>query len=179
MRIRLGTFLLITILAATVLGGLFGSRVNAGAPLEEDSQNLLRAFTDSLAVIQSKYARKVPSGELIESAIRGMLRTLDPHSSFFSRRDYDRLQEEQKGKYYGLGITIRAESPGSGRVLVVEPPAPGTPAHKAGLKAGDIISKIEGEAIDDWDLNEDVGILRRRTGRSAVRTPGSGRPTAS
>jgi carboxyl-terminal processing protease len=85
-----------------------------------------------------------------------MLRTLDPHSSFFSRRDYDRLQEEQRGKYYGLGITIRAESPGSGRVLVVEPPAPGTPAHKAGLKAGDVIAKIEGEAIDDWDLNEEV-----------------------
>jgi carboxyl-terminal processing protease len=156
MRIRLGTFLVIAILAGAILGGLFGNKVNAGAPLEESSQNLLKAFTDSLAVIQTKYAREVSSGDLIESAIRGMLRTLDPHSSFFSRRDYDRLQEEQKGKYYGLGITIRAESPGSGRVLVVEPPVSGTPAHKAGLKAGDVIAKIEGEAIDDWDLNEDV-----------------------
>jgi carboxyl-terminal processing protease len=156
MRTRLGTFLVVTILAGAILGGLFGNRVNADPPLEESSQNLLKAFTDSLAVIQTKYAREVRSGELIESAIRGMLRTLDPHSSFFSRQDYDRLQEEQKGKYYGLGITIRAESPGSGRVLVVEPPAPGTPAHKAGLKAGDVIAKIEGEAIDEWDLNEEV-----------------------
>ncbi len=156
MRIKLGTFLVVTILAGAILGGLLGDRVNADSPLEKSSQNLLKAFTDSLAVIQTHYARKVSSEELIESAVRGMLRTLDPHSSFFSRRDYDRLQEEQKGKYYGLGITIRAESPGSGRVLVVEPPAPGTPAHKAGLKAGDVIAKIEGEAIDDWDLNEEV-----------------------
>ena len=118
MRIRLGTYLIVTVLAGAILGGLFGNRVNADAPLEESSQNLLKAFTDSLAVIQSEYAREVSSSDLIESAIRGMLRTLDPHSSFFSRRDYDRLQEEQKGKYYGLGITIRAESPGSGRVPV-------------------------------------------------------------
>lgn len=156
MRTKLATYLIVTILAGTILGGLFGSRVNADTPLEESSQNLLKDFTDSLAVIQTQYARKVSSEELVESAIRGMLRTLDPHSSFFSRRDYDRLQEEQKGKYFGLGITIRAESPGSGRVLVVEPPAPGTPAHKAGLKAGDVIAKIEGEVIDDWDLNEEV-----------------------
>jgi carboxyl-terminal processing protease len=156
MRIRLGTSLIVTVLSGAILGGLFGNRVNADAPLEESSQTLLKAFTDSLAVIQNEYAREVSSGDLIESAIRGMLRTLDPHSSFFSRRDYDRLQEEQKGKYYGLGITIRAESPGSGRVLVVEPPVRGTPAYKAGLKAGDVIAKIEGEAIDEWDLNEDV-----------------------
>jgi len=156
MRTRLGTYLIVTVLAGAILGGLFGGRVNAGSPLEESSQNLLKAFTDSLAVIETQYAGEVSSGELVESAIRGMLRTLDPHSSFFTRRDYDRLQEEQKGKYYGLGITIRAESPGSGRVLVVEPPAPGTPAHRAGLKAGDVIAKIEGEAIDDWDLNEEV-----------------------
>ena len=142
MRIRLGSFLFVTIVACSILGGLFGNRVNAGPPLEESSQNLLKAFTDSLVVIQEQYARDVSSEKLIESAIRGMLRTLDPHSSFFSRRDYDRLQKEQKGKYYGLGITIRAESPGTGRVLVVEPPAPGTPAYKAGLKAGDVIAKI-------------------------------------
>ena len=156
MRNRLGTFLLISIAAAALLGGFLGGRVNAGPPLEKDNKDLLETFTEVFAKIQTGYAREVPSDELIENAIRGMLRTLDPHSSFFSTRDYDRLQEEQRGKYYGLGITIRPEAPGSGRVVVVEPPIPGTPAYKAGLRAGDVIAKIEGKPIDDWDLNSEV-----------------------
>lgn len=156
MRNRLGLFLLFVIVTAAVIGGVAGSQVNAEAPLEDDSQRLLKSFTEAIATIQGNYIREVPSEDLVESAIRGMLRTLDPHSSFFSRRDYNRLQEEQQGKYYGLGITIRPAAPGSGRVVIVEPPAPGTPAYKAGLRAGDVIATIEGEPIDDWDLNEEV-----------------------
>ena len=86
MRSRLGAFLFVTILASALIGGLIGNRVNAGSPLEKDSQNLLKAFTDTLAIVQENYAREVSSEKLVESAIRGMLRTLDPHSSFFSRR---------------------------------------------------------------------------------------------
>ncbi len=156
MRLRLATLLMTAIVAATLLGGLLGSRVSAKANLEPDSEKLLRSFSEILATVQENYADEVSSDKLVESAVRGMLRTLDPHSSFFSTQDYDRLQEEQKGKYFGLGITIRPESPGSGRVVVVEPPAPGTPAYKAGLRAGDVIAKIEGEPIDDWDLNTEV-----------------------
>lgn len=156
MRHRLGFFLAVVILSAAVLGGLLGDRVSAGAPLEKDTKDLLKTFTEVLATVQEQYVEKITSEEMVESAIRAMLRTLDPHSAFFSRSDYHRLQEEQQGKYYGLGITIRAEAPGSGRVLVVEPPAPGTPAYKVGLRAGDVISRIEGKPIDDWDLNEEV-----------------------
>ena len=155
-RIRLGTLLLFIVTLAAALGGLLGEKVSAETPLEEGSQKLLKTFTEVLATVQQNYAEKTKSDVLVGNAIRGMLRTLDPHSSYFSTEDYDRLQEEQKGKYYGLGITIRPESPGSGRVVVVEPPAPGTPAYKAGLHAGDVIAKIEGKPIDDWDLNEEV-----------------------
>lgn len=156
MRNRFGTLLLITIFLAAILGGLLGDRVRAGAPLEKDTQLLLRTFTEALATVQSHYVRPVPTADLVESAIRAMLHTLDPHSSFFAAPDYKRLQEEQQGKYYGLGITIRSEAPGSGRVVIVEPPAPGTPAYKAGLRFADVISKIEGEPIEDWDINEKV-----------------------
>ncbi len=155
-RIRLGTLIIFIVALAAVLGGLLGGKVSAETPLQEDSQKLLQTFTEVFAAVQQNYAEKTKSDVLVENAVRGMLRTLDPHSSFFSTEDYDRLQEEQKGKYYGLGITIRSESPGSGRVVVVEPPAPGTPAYKAGLHAGDVIAKIEGKPIDDWDLNEEV-----------------------
>lgn len=156
MRNRLGILVSIMVLTAALVGGFLGDRVNAGPPLEKNTEALLKNFTEVLAIVQARYVRPVKSDELVESSVRGLLRTLDPHSSFFATTDYSRLQEEQQGKYYGLGITIRAESPGSGRVLVVEPPAPGTPAYKVGMKAGDIISKIEGQPIDDWDLNEDV-----------------------
>ena len=156
MRNRLGIFLFVTVLITAVLGGWFGDRVSAGSPAEEDSDSWLRTFTSALASVEENYVQTVPTRELVESAIRGLLRTLDPHSSFFTRGDYNRLQEEQRGRYYGLGITIRAESPGSGRVVVVEPPTPGTPAYKSGIKAGDVISRIEGEPIGDWDLNREV-----------------------
>jgi carboxyl-terminal processing protease len=156
MKNRLGIFLLSSIMIAALLGGWFGEPLAAGPPLESDTNRLLKTFTAALATVQENYVEPVPTEELIESAVRGLLRTLDPHSSFFSVSDYNRLQEEQRGRYYGLGITIRAESPGSGRVAIVEPPSPGTPAYKVGLRAGDVISKIEGVPIDDWDLNGDV-----------------------
>ncbi len=153
---RLGVLLLLTILSATVLGGWFGERVNAGTPLEEETQKLLKSFTETLAIVESDFAHEPDTEDLLESAIRGLLRSLDPHSAFFSRTDYKKLREEQQGKYYGLGITIKPESPGSGRVVVVDPPASGTPAYKVGIRAGDVIAKIEGESIQDWELLEEV-----------------------
>ncbi|MCZ6770149.1 MAG: S41 family peptidase [Acidobacteria bacterium] len=156
MQNRLGIFLIITILTAALMGGWLGGPLGATPPSEADTDRLLKVFSEALAAIREHYVEPIPTEELVESAVRGMLRTLDPHSSFFSTSDYNRLQEEQRGRYYGLGISIRPESPGSGRVMVTEPPVPGTPAYKVGLRAGDVISKIEGEPIDDWDLNEEV-----------------------
>ena len=156
MQNKLGIFLISAVLVTALLGGWLGAPLSASAPLENETERLLQVFTGALAAIQEHYVEPIPTEELVESAVRGMLRTLDPHSSFFSVSDYNRLQEEQRGRYYGLGITIRAESPGSGRVVVVEPPAPGTPAYKVGLRAGDVISKIEGQPTDDWDLNKEV-----------------------
>ncbi len=155
MKNRFFFVLLFIIFLSSVLGGVFGDKVKS-VSASYDSKNLILRFTEVLALIQSQNVREVDSKKLVENAIQGLLRTLDPHSSFFATPDYSRLQEEQRGKYFGLGITIRPESPGSGRVLVVEPPVPGTPAYKSGIKAGDVISEISGESIEDWDINEEV-----------------------
>ena len=128
MQNRLGIFLIITILTAALLGGWLGGPLGASPPSEAETERLLKVFSEALAAIREHYVEPIPTEELVESAVRGMLRTLDPHSSFFSTSDYNKLQEEQRGRYYGLGISIRAESPGSGRVMVLDPPAPGTPS---------------------------------------------------
>jgi len=156
MKNRQGVLLLVTVIASSLIAGMVGTQVNADTDPNDVRTTLLRNFSETLAVVESEYVQEVESEDLVESGIRGMLRTLDPHSSFFSHSDYDKLQEQQKGKYFGLGISIRAEAPGSGRVVVVEPPAHGTPAYKAGLRAGDIIAEVEGEPIDDWDIDEEV-----------------------
>ena len=135
MRNRLPLILFVLVLFASVLGGLVGGRVRAGSSMRE-AEELILKFSEVLALIESSHVREVSPETLVENAIQGLLRTLDPHSTFFATPDYSRLQEEQRGRYYGLGITIRAEAPGSGRVLVVEPPVPGTPATKPGLRPG-------------------------------------------
>jgi len=155
MRNKTAFLLFLTIITTAILGGFLGNKVSAGSPSDE-TEKLLKTFTETLALVENNFAREVDSQQLVENAIRGMLSTLDPHSSFFAVADYNKLQEEQQGHYYGLGISIRAEAPGSGRVVVVDPPAPGTPAYKAGLQAGDVIAKVNGEPTDDWDVTDQV-----------------------
>ncbi len=178
-RHKLSIFFLLTILLAAAFGGFIGDKVNAGGPLGDAYSQQLKNFTRVLQLVSDNYVHPVNSEELVESGIRGMLHTLDPHSSFFDTRDYNRLQEEQQGKYYGLGITIRAVSPGSGRVVIVEPPAPGTPAYKAGLRAGDVITHIRREPIDDWDTEEVISNLKGPKGTKVditVERPGLEHP---
>lgn len=179
MKNKLGLFLLVTVLLAALFGGIVGDKVSAVSSVDDPPEQLLKTFNEALVVIQSNYARNVESEEMVHSAIRGMLRTLDPHSSFFDNRDYGRLQEDQQGKYFGLGITIRQEAPGSGRVVIIEPPAPGTPAYKAGLRAGDTIVKVRNEKIDDWEMEEVIRNLKGPKGTKVnitIERPGALKP---
>lgn len=152
---RPGIFLTV-ILAAAVLGGWAGDRITARPPSQGSNQPLLRTFAEAVAAVEEHYAHLVSGQSLVESAVHGLLRTLDPHSSYFSTSDYSRLQEQQREKYYGLGILIRPVAPGTSRVVIVDPPAPETPGYKAGLRVGDVISKIDGEAIDELDYPDEV-----------------------
>lgn len=156
MRLRLGVLMVVVVLVATVLGGWLGDRVTAGGPADGDVDRLLKTFTEAFAAVRQNYAKEEKSDELIENAIRGMLRTLDPHSSYFEASDYRQITEEQSGKYYGLGILIRPERPDSGRVIVVEPPSPGTPGYKVGLRPGDIITHINGQSIEEWEYPDEI-----------------------
>src|SRR5215470_7655740 len=150
---RLGALCLGTLAASTLLGGFFGSRALAGGSRLSDQ---LRLYTAMVGAVEDEYAEDVKSDRLVASSIREMLRTLDPHSNFFEAREYNSLQERQKGSYYGLGITVQSVD---GNITVVAP-FEGTPAHRLGIRAGDVISKIESEDARGMTIDDAVKRLR-------------------
>ena len=116
----------------------------------------LRLYTAILSAVEENYADEVKSDRLVSSSIREMLRTLDPHSNFLETKEYRPLQERQKGSYYGLGITVQSVD---GNITVVSP-FEGTPAHRLGIRAGDVISKIEDEDARGMSIDDAVKRLR-------------------
>jgi len=150
---RLGVLSAVVLVGSTFAGGLLGDRVLAGGGrLDEE----MRLYTAMLATIEREYVEEVPADRLVSASIRQMLRTLDPHSNFFEQRDYQTMQERQKGQYYGLGISVQSID---GNITVVAP-FEGTPAHRLGIRAGDIISRIEDEDARGMSIDDAVKRLR-------------------
>jgi carboxyl-terminal processing protease len=168
MKHRFAVSLALVVLLSSLVGGLLGGNAaaTAGPASQSSSTEFLTNFTEALDVIQQTYVDKVGPDKLVYSAIKGMLRVLDPHSSFFDPKEFFRLREEQHSKYFGLGIRVRPLLRDRGKVVIVEPPQIGSPAEKKGLRAGDVIFRIEGEAIDDWTSDEVVNHLRGPKGTS-------------
>ena len=161
MKSRFAVIAFTIIVSSTLVGGLIGDNASADtAPPQTSPNEFLSNFSEALDVIQQNYAEDVGSDKLVYSAIKGMLRGLDPHSSFFEPKDYSKLREEQHAKYYGLGIRIRPLFRDRGRVVIVEPPQVNSPAERRGLRAGDVIIRVEGESVDDWTQDEVVNHLR-------------------
>lgn len=124
-------------------------------PLQE-----LRTFTEIFDRIRNSYVNEVDDATLFKYAINGMLNSLDPHSSYLEDDDFADLQEHTTGKFGGLGIEISQED---GLILVVSP-IDDTPAQKAGIQAGDLIVKIDDEAVIGMSLNQAVEKMRGAIG---------------
>jgi len=135
---RLGALSAALLVGSALAGGLLGDKVLAGGTRLGDH---LRLYTAIISAVEDNYVDEVKSDKLVSSSIREMLRTLDPHSNFLETKEYGQLQERQRGSYYGLGITVQAVD---GNITVVAP-FEGTPAHRLGIRAGDVISRIEDE----------------------------------
>lgn len=160
MKNRFAVLVVLIIIVCSLVGGFTGSSTAAGAGQQSSPNEFLATFTEALDAIERNYVGTVKADQLVYSAIKGMLRALDPHSSFFDPKEFARLREEQQSRYFGLGIRVRPLLRDNGRVVIVEPPAIGSPAERRGLRAGDVITEIEGEPIDDWTSDEVVGHLR-------------------
>ena len=125
----------------------------------QSSENLyekIDLFSEVLETIKKEYVDEVNEVEVMDSAINGILRSLDPYSAYMSPKVYNDMRTETKGKFGGLGIEVGMES---GVVKVISP-IDDTPAYRAGIKAGDYIVKIDGEQVQGKTLMEAVNLMR-------------------
>jgi carboxyl-terminal processing protease len=126
----------------------------------------IELFTDVMAIVKKSYVEEVDTKKLIYGAINGMLSSLDPHSSFMTPETYKEMKIDTKGAFGGLGIEISVKD----GVLTVISPIEDTPAFKAGIKAGDMILKIDGKFTKDLNINDAVKRMRGQKGSKVVLT---------
>ena len=124
-------------------------------PLDE-----LRLFTEVFQRIKSAYVEPVDDAELLENALRGMVAGLDPHSAYLEPEEFESLQENTSGEFGGLGIEVGMED---GFIRVITP-IDDTPAQRAGVKAGDLITKLDETPVQGLDLNQAVELMRGKPG---------------
>ncbi|MBI5599681.1 MAG: S41 family peptidase [Deltaproteobacteria bacterium] len=124
----------------------------------------LRIFTDVIGIIKENYTDETDTKELVYSAVKGMLKGLDPHSSFLTPEDYQEMQIDTKGAFGGVGIEIGIRN----NALVVVSAIEDTPAYAAGIKAKDVIVKIEDQSTKDMSMNDAVKMIRGQKGTSVT-----------
>ena len=160
----------VAFLAVAVIGvGAFGQ--SRAKDQKTDVYHDLEIFTRILEKVSQNYVDEVDTHELIGKAIEGMLGDLDPHSQFLSDLEYEDLMVSTRGEFGGLGILISFRD----NYPTVMSPIDGTPAERAGIRGGDQITEIEGQATEGWAVDKAVGFLRGEPGskvRFKVSRPG-------
>lgn len=129
-------------------------------PVKADTYRQLDLFADVFERVRSEYVEEVSDEQLIEAAISGMLQSLDPHSSYLSKKNFADMQVQTRGEFGGLGIEISSEN----GVIKVISPMDDTPAFRAGIQPGDYITHINDEAIVGLPVNEAVEKMRGPAG---------------
>ena len=127
---------------------------------DKDVYKYLNLFGEAFEKIKNNYVEPIDSKDLIESAIEGMLTSLDPHSSYLNNKELNELRVQTKGEFGGLGIEVTLEN---GFVKVIAP-IDDTPAYKAGIKSGDLITHLDDEPVLGMTLSEAVSIMRGKVG---------------
>ncbi len=156
-----GPVIVLSLLIGVVLGKGWERTGYAIEAYEE-----LETFSEVLAKVQKHYVEPVKVKDLIEGAVRGMLSTLDPHSAYMTPEMYKEIQVETKGQFGGVGIQIGIKE----NRLTVIAPIEGTPADRAGIKAGDSIIKVNDDSTKDLTLMEAVQRMRGPKGTNVALT---------
>ena len=130
----------------------------------EELLRLMREFADSFEQIERNYVTEVSREELLEAAIDGMVARLDPYSTYLDDEEVGRFAREVEGKFTGIGVQILPDTE-TGR-LTITAPLPGTPAAEAGVRAGDVIVRVDGESVDGLDTAEVTARIKGPAGES-------------
>jgi len=156
-------FLVVLTASAGVIVGRWGldSVGAAASPYEE-----LKVFTEVLTIVEKNYVEEVNIKDLVDGAIKGMMAALDPHSAYMNADAYKEMQVDTRGEFGGLGIQIGMKN----GLLTVISPIEDTPAFLAGIKAGDVIIKVDGDPTKDMTLFDAVKKMRGPKNTSVVIT---------
>jgi carboxyl-terminal processing protease len=177
---KLPSFLLVpsVIALSALLSGMFGPGVKGVAAAGNDDVNAAtRAVSKVFALVEENFSDKVdPDRAIYQGAIPGMLRTLDPHSNFYDPRAFKAMREDQRGRYYGVGMQV---GPRLNRTMVIAP-FPGSPAYRAGLLPGDMILMVDDKSTEGLTVTQVADLLKGDTrgvkvrvevSRAGVQTP--------
>jgi len=140
------------------------SAPNAATPLPFDE---LQLFAEVFGQIKHEYVKPVNDKTLLIAAVKGMVSSLDPHSQYLDKRDYEDLTEQTKGSFAGLGIEITAEDDG---LIKVMSPIDDTPAYRAGIRSGDLITRIDNNSVRGMTLDQAVKRMRGKPGTQVILT---------
>jgi len=140
--------------------------VSAAKPDKSEIYRLLELFGDVFERVRTDYVEETSEEELVEAAIQGMLQSLDPHSSYLNKKTFKDMRVQTKGEFGGLGIEVTMEG---GYVKVVTP-IDDTPAFRAGIETGDLITHLDGKPIQGLNLSEAVERMRGKVGTDIVLT---------
>jgi carboxyl-terminal processing protease len=154
-------YILVFFATCGFLGVLVNQRVRAQSSSDESTlRDNLRSFTTVYDLVEQNYAEPLNGDRaeraIYDGAIPGMLRVLDPHSSFYDPKAYAKMREDQHGKYYGVGMLIQ---PQSNKIVVVSP-FEGTPSFKAGIRPGDVIAAVDGKSTDNMSSEDVANLLK-------------------
>ena len=154
-------YAILIIALGAVVGGVFGKFPAATqADTTVTPAKVSADFREALEVIENNYVGKPDSEKTLDSAVQGMLWSLDPHSQFFTRDEFRKLYEEQSSQFYGIGVSILQHRDG----VYVQSVIPGTPADKAGIRYGDRFVEVDGKDAREWTSAEVSGNVRGERG---------------
>jgi carboxyl-terminal processing protease len=159
--------------AAAVLA-LAGCSPNGQASGPSTGNDDLALMREAMSLVHDRYVRDVPDSDLVKDGVKGMMAGLDPHSAYMDAKEYREFTSTTRGEFGGIGAELTRDG---GRVKVIAP-IEDTPAARAGVRAGDVIERVDGKPVDGLDLNEVVERIRGPSGTSVRLTVGRGSSTS-
>lgn len=145
-----------TVFIFLLLIALVGGQAFAQTPLNQET------FEGILKLVESHYINEVSEKDLREGALHGMLKSLDPHSAYYTQEEYKRFFEDVEGAFGGIGITVTLDE--KTKFIKVVAPIDGTPGSRAGIESGDLITHVNGRTTYNMTLKEAVGLMRGKAG---------------